>query len=150
MSRISGKSFDVNVGDMLVHVDKATLDIEDGRSVGMSRGVPNGMIDGDAKASGELEVDAANFKLISDAAASAGSWKELPEFDLVFYANTGNEEMKVEAFGVVLRISSLLDIDSSGGDKHMTKLPFDITSPDFVRINGTPYLSAKETEDLRS
>ncbi|RWX97343.1 DUF2597 domain-containing protein, partial [Pseudomonas aeruginosa] len=25
----------------------------------------------------------------------------------------------------------------------------DVTSPDFIRINGVPYLDASETEDLR-
>ncbi len=30
----------------------------------------------------------------------------------------------------------------------MTKLPFDVTSPDFIRINGVPYLAASETKDL--
>jgi len=28
------------------------------------------------------------------------------------------------------------------------KLPFEVTSPDFVKINGVPYLRPDETEDL--
>ncbi|MEA5670747.1 phage protein, partial [Pseudomonas sp. MH2] len=32
--------------------------------------------------------------------------------------------------------------------KSKHKLPFDVTSPDFIRINGVPYLAARETEGL--
>ena len=149
MSRISGKSFDINIGDLLIHVETATLDIEDNRTTAMNRGVPNGVIDGDASATGEIELDAANFRLLNEEARKAGSWKELPLFDQVFYANTGKEEMKVEAYGCMLKISSLLDINSAGGDLHKTKLPFEVTSPDFIRIGGVSYLSRAETEDIR-
>lgn len=31
----------------------------------------------------------------------------------------------------------------------MHKVPFDVTSPDFIRINGVPYLDATEIEGLR-
>ncbi len=149
MSRISGKSFDINVGDMLINVASFTMDIDDKRTVAMTRGVPNGFVDADVSASGEIELDAANLKLLNDAAASAGSWKQLPLFDINTYANTGTEEMKVEAFGCMIRIANLLDIKPEGGDTHKTKLPFDVTSPDFIRLNGTPYLSDAETKDIR-
>ncbi|MCY1556482.1 hypothetical protein D9M68_932380 [compost metagenome] len=70
-------------------------------------------------------------------------------FDAVFFASTPTEEMRVETFGLKLKISSLLDVDSKGGEKSRHKLPFDVTSPDFIRINGVPYLDARETEGLR-
>lgn len=149
MSRIGGKDFDVNIGDLLVHVDKTTLSITDNSGVAKDRGIPNGYVLGDVEASGEIEVDATALSLISEAAKSAGSFRALEPFDSVFYAKVaGGEEMKVEAFGCKLKIESLLDIDTKGGEKHLTKLPYDVTSPDFIRINGVPYLDASETKDL--
>lgn len=149
MNRISGKSFDINIGDHLTHVDKATLSITDNSTVAKDRGVPNGRLMGDVEASGEIEVDATGLNIIMEAAKSAGSFRELEPFDCLFYANSGSkEEMKVEAFGCAFKIDALLDIDRKGGEKHMTKLPFDVTSPDFIRINGVPYLAASETKDL--
>lgn len=148
MQRISGKNIDVNVGDLLVHVDKATLELEDSTAVAKDNGIPNGWVDGEVSASGELEVDVANLKMLTEAAKAGGSWKALPEFDILFYANTGTEEFKVEAFGCKIKISSLLDKDSAGGNKHVSKLPFDVTDPDFVRINGVPYLAGSEIDNL--
>jgi len=149
MNRISGKSFDVNIGDMLVHVEKCSLSITDNSGVAKDRGVPNGRVLGDVEASGEIEVDATGLKLITEAAKRAGSFRSLEPFDCVFYANSGSgEELKVEAFGCALKIDSLLDIDAKGGEKHVTKLPMDVTSPDFIRVNGVPYLASDETENL--
>lgn len=147
--RISGKDFDVTVGDLAIHVDKATLSITDNTAVAKDRGVPNGWVSGDVEASGELELDALDLKTMSEAAKAAGSWRALEPFDLVFFARTlTGEEMKVEAFSCKIKVDSLLDFDGSGGEKHTTKIPFDVTSPDFVRINGVPYLDAAETEGL--
>ena len=147
--RISGKNFDVNIGDMLVHANKATLEITDNSAVAKDRGVPNGWVDGDVEASGELELDATNLKLVTEAASAAGSFRQLETFDLLFYATTADgEEMKVQAFGCKLKVGSLLDIDTKGGEKHLTTIAFDVTSPDFVRINGVPYLSETDTEGL--
>ncbi len=149
MSRISGMNFDIRLGDLAVHISKANLTIEDSTEVAHDKGVPNGFCDGDVKGSGELEMDAANMGLVSEAAKSAGSFRELPTFDMLFYAKTGaGEEMKVEAFGCKLKIDSLLDIDTKGGEKHISKVKYMVTSPDFVRINGVPYLAKSETEGL--
>lgn len=147
--RISGKNFDIRVGDLAIHVSKGSLSIEDNTEVAHDNGVPNGWVDGDVKADGELELDALGMSLLSEAAKSAGSFRELPEFDILFFAKTGsNEEMKVEAFGCKLKLESLLDVDRKGGEKTVSKVKFMVTSPDFVRINGVPYLSAAETEGL--
>ena len=149
MARIGGKNFDVNLGDLLVHVESCTLDITDNTAVAQTRGVPNGYVDGDVSASGEMEFDTTNFNLLIDAARSAGSFRQLEPFDAVFYAKAGEEELKIEAFGCKLKVSSLLNIDPKGGEKTKHKVPFDVTSPDFVRINGVPYLDAAEIEGLR-
>lgn len=149
MARIGGKNFDINLGDLLIHVESATLDITDNTAVAQDKGVPNGFVDGDVTASGELELDTQNLNLIIESARQAGSFRKLANFDTVFFAQTADEELRVEAFGCKLKISSVLSIDPKGGEKTKHKLPFDVTSPDFVRINGVPYLDATETEGLR-
>ena len=146
--RISGKSFDISMGDFMLHVEKASLDITDNRSPVYSRGVPNGYVDGDVEASGEIELDASNFQLVLDAAKQSGSFRGLEPFDMVYFAKAGEEELRVEAFGCLIKIASLLDIDSKGGEKSLIKLPYDVTSPDFIKINGLPYLRPEEIESL--
>jgi hypothetical protein len=148
MSRIGGKNFDVNLGDLLVHVENITLDITDNTAVAKSRGVPDGYVDGDVSAAGEVEVDSNNFNLMIEVARSSGSFRNLKPFDIVFFAKAGDEELRVEAFGCKLRISSLLGVDPKGGEKTKHKVPYDVTSPDFIRINGVPYLDATEIEGL--
>ncbi|MDF2640955.1 MAG: phage tail protein [Pseudomonas sp.] len=149
MSRIGGKNFDINLGDLQIHVESCTLDITDNTAVAQTRGVPNGTVDGDVSASGEFEFDTNNFNLLIEAARSAGSFRQLEPFDSVFFAKAGDEELRIEAFGCKLKVSSLLSVDPKGGEKTKHKVPFDVSSPDFIRINGVPYLAATEIEGLR-
>jgi hypothetical protein len=149
MSRIGGKNFDINLGDLQVHIESCTLDITDNTAVAQSRGVPNGHVDGDVAASGEFEFDTSNFNLLIEAAGKAGSFRQLEPFDVVFFAKAGEEELRIEAFGCKLKVSSLLSVDPKGGEKSKHKVPFDVTSPDFIRVNGVPYLASDETEGLR-
>ena len=149
MSRIGGKNFDINLGDLQVHVESCTLDITDNTAVAQSRGVPNGHVDGDVAASGEFEFDTSNFNLLIEAARTAGSFRQLEPFDSVFFAKAGEEELRIEAFGCKLKVSSLLSVDPKGGEKSKHKVPFEVTSPDFIRVNGVPYLAAAEIEGLR-
>ena len=151
MQRISGKNFDVSIGDLTMNVGKATLTIEDKTDVAKDNGVPNGWVDGEAGASGDMELDAQAIGILGEAAKAAGSWRGLPSFDILFYAKTGqDEEMKVEAFGCKFVLDSLLDVDKAGGQKHISKVKYLVTSPDFIRINGVPYLRPEETEGLVS
>lgn len=151
MQRISGKNFDISIGDLTVNVNKVTVTIEDKTEVAKDCGVPNGHVDGEVSASGDIELDALGVQILTEAAKSAGSWRGLDPFDMLFYAKTGqSEEMKVEAFGCKFLIDSLLDVDKAGGQKHISKLKFLVTSPDFIRINGVPYLRPDETEGLVS
>ena len=149
MSRIGGKNFDINLGDLQIHIESCTLDITDNTAVAQSRGVPNGHVDGDVAASGEFEFDTSNFNLLIEAARTAGSFRQLEPFDSVFFAKAGDEELRIEAFGCKLKVSSLLSVDPKGGEKSKHKVPFDVTSPDFIRVNGVPYLAAAEIEGLR-
>ncbi|MCJ2164654.1 MULTISPECIES: phage protein [unclassified Pseudodesulfovibrio] len=146
--RISGKSFDTTIGDLLVHVEKISLEITDNSGVAKTKGVPDGYVIGDVEASGEIELDITNFNLISEQAKAAGSWRALPTCDIHTYAKTDKEELKVEAFGCKLKLSSLLDEDSKGGEKSVKKVTFEVTSPDFIHINGVPYLDAEEIKNL--
>jgi len=148
MAKIGGMNFDINVGDLKVHVEAATLDITDNSAVAQTGGVPDGYVDGDVAASGEMELDTNNFNLLIEAAGKAGSFRQLEPFDTLFFAKTPSEEIRVEAFGCRLKISSLLNIDPKGGEKSKHKVPFDVTSPDFIHINGVPYLAAAEIEGL--
>ncbi len=148
MGRISGMNFDVTLGDLQVHIEKASLDITDNSAVAQTKGVPDGHVDGDVAASGEFEMDSANFGVLMEAARRAGSLRRLAPFDTLFFAKTPIEELRVEAFGCKVKIASLLDIDFKGGSKSTHKVPFDVTSPDFIRINGVPYLDATEIEGL--
>lgn len=151
MQRISGKNFDISIGDLAITVSKTTLTIEDKTDVAKDGGVPNGFVDGEVSASGELELDALAMSILGESAKSAGSWRALQTFDMLFYAKTGqSEEMKVEAFGCKLVLDSLLDVDKAGGQKHISKVKYLVTSPDFIRINGVPYLRPEETEGLVS
>ncbi|WP_458377770.1 phage protein [Pseudomonas fluorescens] len=149
MSRIGGKNFDINLGDLQIHIESCTLDITDNTAVAQTRGVPNGHVDGDVAASGEFEFDTSNFNLLIEAAGKAGSFRQLEPFDVVFFAKAGEEELRIEAFGCKLKVSSLLSVDPKGGEKSKHKVPFDVTSPDFIRVNGVPYLASDETEGLR-
>jgi hypothetical protein len=148
MARIGGMNFDINVGDLKVHVESATLDITDNSAVAQTGGVPDGWVAGDVAAGGELELDTYNFNLLVEAAAKAGSFRQMEPFDTLFFAKTPSDEIRVEAFGCKPKISSLLSIDPKGGEKSKHKVPFDVTSPDFIHINGVPYLSAEEIEGL--
>lgn len=146
--RISGQSFDTTLMGTMVHVEKASLSITDNSAVAQTRGIPDGFVDGDVAAEVEFELDAKNFTQLSDAAKRAGSWRGMAPDDVLFYANTGDETMKVEAFGVKLQISDLLDVDPKGGSKGVHKIKGFVTSPDFVHINGVPYLSQEDTRHL--
>ncbi|MDW1615058.1 phage protein [Vibrio sp. Vb2853] len=146
--RISGMSFDVDIHDTLVHVEKATVTITDDSQATKTRGVPDDFTDGAVGAEVEYELDTKNFKLLGEAAKAAGSWRGIEAHDSLFYANTGSEELEIKVFGVKLMIDSLLDIDSSSADKSVHKIKGIVTSPDFIHIDGVPYLSSDDTRDL--
>ena len=147
--RLSGMNFNVHMGDTMIHVDTATLTITDNSAVVQTGGVPDGAVDGDVSASGELNVNASQFALISAQAKSAGAWRAMGTFDIMFYGKTAKDEIKVEAFGCRIKLSDILDLDRKGGQAQLFKLPFDVTSPDFVHIDGVPYLRPDEIENIK-
>ena len=148
--RIGAKDITVSLGYLKVCLNQITLDIEDNIEVAKDDGIPNGWVAGDVGAGGDAEVDALALSILTEEAESAGSWRDLPEFDVLFHAKVASgEELKVEAFGCKFSMESLINANKNeGGSKHVSKLKFIVTSPDFVRINGVPYLGAKETANI--
>ncbi len=141
-------SFDTYMDGDLIHIEKITLDITDNSAAAQTRGVPDGYVDGDVAAEGEIEVSSKTLQVLTAKARAAGSWRGLPPLDFLFYAKASSEEMKVETFGNKLQVSNLLDIDPKGGGVTTHKIKYFVTSPKFVNINGVPYLEAEATENL--
>lgn len=146
--RISGMSFDFYLLGMPVHAETVSLSITDNSAVAQTRGIPDGWVSGDVTAEGEIELDSKNFQKLTVIAGIAGSYREIPETDFVFFAQRGGVRDKVETFGNKLILTDILNIDPKGGAKSTKKVKFFVTSPDFVRINGVPYLSSTDTRDL--
>lgn len=146
--RITGKSFDINFGGELIQVKSATLTITDNSAVASTNGVPDGFIEGTVTAEGAITVTSKYFNKLINIARNYGSFREMPAADFVFYANTGDEEQKIEAYECKLKISDLLNADKSSDEEATHTIDYMVTSPDFVRINGVPYLSANDTRNL--
>jgi len=144
---ISGQDFDVMVGDLLVRIESLSANITDNRKTTSTGGVPDGWVNGDVSAAGDLELDSKNFNLIIAAAKSAGSFRELEPFDIVLSAAVTGQSQKVELYGCLLNVSDLINIDPKGSEKQKHKIAFEVTSADFVRINGVPYLSDHDTRN---
>ncbi|AHM71644.1 phage protein [Yersinia enterocolitica] len=147
-ARIGGNSIDITLGTQIIHVKTVSVDITDNTAATQSRGIPDGYVSGDVSAEGEMEVDTKNFKKLSAAAKSAGSYRKMPTTDILFYANTGDEELTVEVFGCKLIITSPLGFDPKGGETATHKFKYIVTSPDFIHIDGTPILSSDDVRDL--
>lgn len=148
MKRVSSSSFSFTMGDFRLTAEKATLSIEDSRKVVKDKGIPNGYVDGEVGASGEIELDAAAMGILSEEAKTKGSWQSIEPPDLLFYAKGTKEEEKVEAFGCLLNLQDIIEYDPTSDKKATTKIGFEVSSPDFVRINGVPYLDEERTKDL--
>lgn len=146
--RLSGMNFDIDIFGTLIHVEKASVSISDDSAVSTTRGVPDGYTDGAVSADLEYELDTKNFKLLGQAAKRAGSWRSIKTHDCMFYGNAGGEELTIEVFGVKLLLESILDVDPSSSDKTKHKVKGLVTSPDFIHIDGVPYLSKEDTRDL--
>ncbi|MDD1792522.1 DUF2597 family protein [Enterovibrio sp. ZSDZ42] len=146
--RISGKNLKFLLGGLKINAQKWTLSITDGDAVTYTNGIPDGYVDGEVSAAGDLEVNTANFNLILAAAKVKGSFRGLGTFDAKGFGAVGRDVLNIDMFGVKLKISDLIDADSAGGSALIHKITFDITSPDFININGVPYLRPDEAVDI--
>ncbi|CAI1187216.1 Protein of uncharacterised function (DUF2597) [Serratia entomophila] len=147
-ARIGGMDFDITLGTEIIHVKTISLDVTDNTAAAQTRGIPDGHVNGDVAAEGEMEMDTKNFQKIGAVARAAGSYRSMPTTDILFYANTGDEELTVEAFGCKLIVTSPLAFDPKGGETASHKVKYLVTSPDFVHIDGVPMLSEDDVRDL--
>ena len=145
---LGGKDFDIFIGDKMVHVIEASVKITDGRKVKKVRGISKGYIDGPVDAEVTLKLDHENFLLMQEQAKAAGSWKGIEPFDISFTAAVSAGAKNIEAFGVLPSLDDILNIKAEGGEEDTTTIKGIVTSTDFVKINGVPYLTAEETRDL--
>ena len=145
---LGGKDFDTMIGDKMVHVIEANVKITDGRKVKYTRGVPTGFIDGPVEAEVTLKFDHENFLLVEGQAKAAGSWKGIEPFDVSFMAEVSAGTKNVEAFGVLPQLDEVLGFKAEGGEEDTTSIKGIVTSPDFIKINGIPYLTKDEVRDL--
>ncbi len=139
MDRFNGLSFDIDLGDFGIKVKKFTLDIEDGSAVAKRDGRPDGELRGAVSASGEIVVYRSGLKSFTAMAKKAGSFQQMPTFDINSFGKVGDDELKIEAFGCKVKLSKLLDIDKESSDETEFTLPFEVTGRDFVKIDGVPY-----------
>lgn len=145
---LSATDFDIMVGDLLVHVESMTATIDDQRKAVKTRGVPTGYVDGEVGCSGDIELDTRNFNLLTEVARTRGSFRDMPPFNILAVGKNIDESQKLELFGCVLNVTDLFGSDGKGGEKQKHKMAFEVSDPDFVRINGVPYLSADNIRDL--
>ncbi|EJL6421926.1 DUF2597 family protein [Vibrio cholerae] len=147
-ARFSGRNFDTTLFGEFVHVKSATATINDESEAAFTRGVTDGFTDGKVSCDVEVELDLNQFKKVHKAARRSGSYRGIKPDDMMFYANNGQDEDKVEIFGVKFVLADILSIDPESSDKSTRKLKGFVTSPLFVRINGVPYLSKDDTRGL--
>ncbi|WP_392551234.1 DUF2597 family protein [Orbus wheelerorum] len=147
-SRINAKAFDITMWGDVIQAQSASISITDNTAAAKTNGVPDGTLQGSVEASGSIVFSSKYFKVLKAKAQSFGSYRDIPPVDLMFYANTGSEELQIEVFGCKLTITDLLNVDKSSDDSTMHTVPFIVTSPDFIKIDGVPYLSADDTRHL--
>lgn len=148
MNHISGMDINVSIGTALINVKQFTLNIEDGVKAATTRGMPNGHVKGALAASGEVTLDTENFNRVIEEAHKVGSFQQLPVFDIIGLGKTVDQSLKTAAYGCKLSVSKLLDASSDGGDKLEHTIPYTVTSPRFVEINGVPYADQSFLETL--
>lgn len=147
-ARFSGRSFDTTLFGEFVHVKSATATINDESEAAYTRGVTDGYTDGKVGCDVELELDLKQFQKVHKAAKAAGSYRGIEPDDVMFYADNGVDEDKVELFGVKFVLADIIGIDPESQDRSTRKLKGFVTSPLFVKINGVPYLSKDDTRGL--
>lgn len=144
--RFNGLSFDFDLGDFKVHAKKFTLDITDNSTAAKRNGRPDGFLIGDVEASGTITVDRTGLSAFLKAAGSAGSFQSLQPFDISSTAQAGSDTFKVKVYGCKVKINKLLDVDTGSTDETEFELPFDVTDPNFVEIDGVPYLDKQKNQ----
>lgn len=144
--RFNGLSFDFNLGDFRINAKKFSLDITDNSTFAKRDGRPNGFLVGDVEATGTITLDRDGLGKFTEAARAAGSFQDLEPFDITAYAKAGDDYIVIKAYGCRVKLNKLLNVDTSSTDETEFELPFDVTAPEFVEIDGVPYCAKKETD----
>jgi len=134
--RYNGIGFTFDLGKFQVSAKKFTLDINDNTAAVKRKGRPDGWVHGDVEGSGTITVDRAGLRAFVN---SANSFQEIQEFDINSYAEAGDDNLKIEAFGCKAKIGKLLDVDTNSADETEFEIPYVVTGSDFVKIDGKPY-----------
>ena len=148
VKQLTGKDISSMMDGTLVIFEEATLKITDGRKVVYRKGVPVGYADGPCSAEGTLKLDHENFLLVQEKAASAGSWKAIEPFDINFLAEVTAGQKNIDAHGCLIKPEDLLNAKAEGGESDFVTIKYEVTSKDFVHINGVPYLDPNEIAEL--
>jgi hypothetical protein len=141
--RISGRDVEVRLpSGILSRFDQVNLNLASGAKAVTSAGYPAGWVYGEVTGDGDLMVDPDELVRLLEEADRAGSWEEMDALDLVLYVNTGDLELKVEAFGIKLDFPDV-KVDAKGGEKLTHTIKFEVTGADYVHINGVPLARAR-------
>lgn len=149
MPQFSGLELDVSLGSRDITAKKVTLSITDNSRAATSRGMPDGDLPGSVEATLTLEVDSYNLGIVIEMAKSAGSFRGIEPFDFIgSMKKASGMALKVEVFGCKPKLTDILDADTDSDDGLTHKIECSVTSSDFVRIDGVPYLKPSETKHL--
>lgn len=151
MPQFSGLELDVSLDSRDITAQKVTISITDNSKTAMSKGAPDGDLPGSVEALLTLELDSSNFNILLENAKKAGSFRGMKPFDFMGYMKKAGSDLalKIEAFGCKPKITDLLDADSNSEDGLVHKIECPVTSKDFIKINGVPYLKIEETSHIR-
>lgn len=145
---LGGKDARAIIDGTLINIEKIDIDIETERQPVYENGVPNGFVDGKVSATVKLTFNKHNFALFKEKAKAAGSWQGIPPFDFDCVSTAGTQSETISAFGVLPDITSLLSAETESNSAQTVEVEGAITSPDFIHIDGVPYLEAESIADL--
>ena len=143
MQGFTGRDFEITLSGTgkLVAVNSINVQIEDATQATSSGGRPDGWVSGQiAGGDCELVIKSRQLKMFTEAAKKAGSWEDMPTEDITFQAEKGGQKIQVEVFGCKFRIPNL-ELDRTDSEETTITIPFVITDPELLRINGTPMVS---------
>ena len=144
MRRISAQdvSVELNPSGKITRFNNIEFTIEDSSKASQVGDRPDGWLRGTVSCEGKIKVDNTVLKSIQ---GSAPSWREIPETDILFFAqDEENEKLEIELFGCKFFAPSSLAADRSSEEEILWEMNFKVCSPDFVNINGQPYLEKQE------
>jgi len=138
MQGITGRNVKVTLSNGIqVLFDTVTLNPSLGIGVAKTQGLPDGWTDGEKGADGEIQLNTRELMKLNEEADLDGSWEELEVFDMTFHALQGGLEIRVEAFGCKIEVPNF-NFDATNNERTQHTLPYMVTSPEFIRLNGVP------------